>query len=98
MALVFIVTVQTRLSNETDSALVQERAPVAESSVALTENLDTSATILAETAAFEVDAFTQRQILEWAESLTLDDSEPVHTEHIQDLPLYRLVNELETKP
>jgi hypothetical protein len=37
-------------------------------------------------------------VRQYIESLTLDDEEPVRIEHIQDSPLYRLVNELQAKP
>jgi hypothetical protein len=37
-------------------------------------------------------------VRQYIESLTIDDEEPVRIEHIQDSPLYRLVNELQAKP
>lgn len=37
-------------------------------------------------------------VREYIESLTLDDEEPVRIEHMQDSPLYRLVNEMQERP
>ena len=54
-------------------------------------------TLLAESngnAAFAVDGGVVRQYID---SLTLDDEEPVRVEHIQDSPLYRLVNDIQVK-
>jgi len=99
VAAVFLVAVQVNLDSSpgtsadpviADQSAENIEAPVI-SSLAAT-------TLLAEAslnAPVVVDGGIVRQYIE---SLTLDDEEPVRIEHIQDSPLYRLVNELQAKP
>jgi len=60
---------------------------------------DSSAPVLlAETGSSSAGLVDGGVVREYIESLTLDEEEPVRIEHIQDSPLYRLVNELQAKP
>ena len=96
VALVFVVVVQTNLENDSVPALVQQSEQQSE------QQADSSTPftgIVVEDVAFEIDPAAQQRFMEWIESINLfDEEEPIHTEHIQDSPLYRLVNELEDKP
>jgi len=95
VAAVFLVGVQLNLDNGASApALANQSTEISESPAI--ESL-ASTTLLAESnsdAAAVVDGGIVRQYIE---SLTLDAEEPVRIEHIQDSPLYRLVNELEVK-
>mgnify|MGYP002641932905 CR=1 FL=1 len=62
-----------------------------------TESL-AATTMLAES---NIDAETlvdDGMLVRYIESLTLDDEEPVRIEHMQDSPLYHLVNQMQEKP
>jgi len=99
VAAVFLVAVQVNLDSGPGTSAIPA---IADQS---TENSESPATqslavttLLAEAsvdAPVVVDGGIVRQYIE---SLTLDDEEPVRIEHIQDSPLYRLVNELQEKP
>ncbi len=96
VALVFVVVVQTNLENDSLPSLVQQSEQQADP-IASTERQ--SAGIVVEDVAFEVDPVALQRLSEYIESINLlDEEEPIHTQHIQDSPLYRLVNELEAKP
>jgi len=45
-----------------------------------------------------LDPAAQQRLSDYLERVTFNDDEPVITVHIQDSPLYRLVNELGSKP
>jgi len=99
VAAVFLVAVQVSLDSGPGTsaipAIADQSAEKLESPV--TQSL-AATTLLAEAsvdAPVVVDGGIVRQYIE---SLTLDDEEPVRIEHIQDSPLYRLVNELQAKP
>lgn len=94
VAVVFIVAIQTNLDNEAVPALVQQAESTAPSSV----DIDQPVAILAETEVFEVDPIAHQRLVEYIARLTFDEEEPVRLELLQDSPLYRLVNELQTKP
>ena len=93
VALVFIVGVQSSLDNEVVPLAQQATMP---------EDAATSTTLppslLAESVAVELDPAAQQRLREYLGNWTIDEEEPVLTEHIQDSPLFRLVNELVTKP
>lgn len=99
VAAVFLVAVQVNLDSGPGTSAIPTIAdqsaenfePLAAASLAAT-------TLLAESngeAATVVDGGIVRQYIE---SLTLDDEEPVRIEHMQDSPLYRLVNQMQEKP
>lgn len=99
VAAVFLVAVQLSLDNGSGTSAIPAMADQS------TENSESpvietlaATTLLAESngnARVVVDGGIVRQYIE---SLTLDDEEPVRIEHIQDSPLYRLVNALQVKP
>lgn len=55
-------------------------------------------TLVAESTATVVDPEAQRRLQEYIESMRFDEAEPVRIEHIQESPLYRLVNDLQSNP
>jgi sigma-E factor negative regulatory protein RseA len=99
VAAVFLVAVQVNL----DSGLGTSAIPaIADQS---TENSESPATqslaattLLAEASVVAPVVVDGGIVRQYIESLTLDDEEPVRIEHIQESPLYRLVNELQAKP
>jgi len=56
------------------------------------------AALVAEAPTTVVDPEAQRRLQEYIESMSFDEEEPVRIEHIQDSPLYRLVNDLQSNP
>lgn len=96
VAVVFVVVVQTSLEMDSIPGLVQQSEQQAD---LVPSSGQQSAGIVVEDVAFEIDPAAQQRFMEWIESINLlDEEEPLHTEHIQDSPLYHLVNELEDKP
>jgi negative regulator of sigma E activity len=99
VAAVFLVTVQVSLDSNRASSLPevadQSAAPSTDASEALAAAVPI---MLAEANGEERIAVVGGVVRQYIESLTLDDEEPVRVEHIQDSPLYRLVNELQAKP
>jgi len=94
VAAVFLVAVQVNL----DSGSATSALPaIAEQSAENIEALPV-ATLLAESNSEASAMVNGGMLTQYIESLTLDDDEPVRIEHIQDSPLYRLVNELQAKP
>jgi len=53
---------------------------------------------VAETLPATVDPEAQQRLRDYIESMSFDGAEPVRMEHIQDSPLYRLVNDLPASP
>lgn len=94
VAAVFLVTVQVNLDSGSATSAVPA---IAEQSSGNIESLG-AATLLAESNGASAAMVDGGMLTEYIESLTLDDDEPVRIEHIQDSPLYRLVNELQAKP
>ena len=65
--------------------------------------LAVSATLVADTRVVEtlsatVDPEAQQRLRDYIESMSFDGAEPVSMEHIQDSPLYGLVNDLPASP
>ena len=94
VALVFIVAVQSSLDNT--AVPVAQQAPAVENGVPTASPQDP--TLVAERAAVELDPAAQQRLREYLGNWTIDEAEPVRTEHIQDSRLFRLVNELVPKP
>jgi len=101
VAVVFMVTIQVSLDNGATSvpAVVQQGAqqgaqPGTQQGEASTQPVS----FVAENSSSEVDPIASENLRKYIESMTFDEQEPIRTEHIQDSPLYRLVNELEEKP
>lgn len=99
VAAVFLVAVQVNLDSGSGNSVIPA---IAEKSAESTESPVTASlpatTLLAEADSAAPVMENGGMLAEWIESLTLDDDEPVRIEHIQDSPLYRLVNELQAKP
>ncbi len=99
VAAVFMFAVQLSLNSGTDSVLIPT---LAGQSTDVIDSVDTDsrlpAALVAASANSEVILINGGIVEEYIDSLTLDEQEPVRIEHIQDSPLYRLVNELQTKP
>ncbi len=99
VAAVFLFTVQINLDGGAGSAAVPT---LADQSSDLTDPVSADSTaensLLTEAASGDFTLANGGRVLEYIDSITLDDEEPVRIEHIQDSPLYRLVNELQAKP
>lgn len=99
VAAVFLVAVQVNLDSGSATSAVPT---IADQS---TENIESPAvpvlvatTLLAESTGAAPAAIDGGIVRQYIESLTLDDEEPVRIEHMQDSPLYRLVNQMQEKP
>ncbi|MCY4266015.1 MAG: sigma-E factor negative regulatory protein [Gammaproteobacteria bacterium] len=55
-------------------------------------------TLVSEGPTRQVDPAAQQRLQDYIEAMRFDPEEPVRIEHIQDSPLYRLVNDYQTKP
>lgn len=95
VAVVAVVVLQPGASPESTPTLVQqtEQTPAAQSSVSVIP-----ASLVAELPARDVDPEAQQRLREYIESMRFDEEEPVRIEHIQESPLYRLVNDLQNSP
>ena len=94
VAAVFLVTVQVSL----DSGAGPSAVPAIVEQSAENSDLQPVAMLLAESSNEAAAMVNGGMLTEYIESLTLDDDEPLRIEHIQDSPLYRLVNDLQAKP
>ena len=102
VAVVFTFAVQSNLSSNPES--VSAPAVAQDVQVDVQESAGPQAISQPGTlvASEEVDPVAlkaaQQRLREYIESMEFDKEEPVRMEHIQDSPLYRLVNELQSKP
>lgn len=94
VAVVFVLGLQTANQQSTPGMAVNSESS-ADAAEAFSGQPDL---LLAGGAQTEVDPEAQQRLLEYIESMGFDEDEPVRIEHIQDSPLYRLVNELQAKP
>ena len=93
VAAVFVVAFQATLNNSSTPDLVQQETGAAEQ-----QALEPGTTLVAESVDFELDPAAYLRLVKYLESVSFDEDEPVFTQHIQDSPLYQLVNELQAKP
>ncbi len=99
VAAVFLVAVQLNLDSGAGSSAIPAIADQSAKNIESPATLSRPATALLAEAGVEVPVVVDGGIVrQYIESLTIDDEEPVRIEHIQDSPLYRLVNELQAKP
>ena len=99
VAAVFLVSVQLILDSSSGTSAIPAIADQSDENIESPAALPLAATTLLAEAGVEVPVVVDGGIVrQYIESLTLDDEEPVRIEHIQDSPLYRLVNELQEKP
>lgn len=95
VAAVFIFAFQSSLNNLDRPPLVQ----TSDSASAIEQIAPQSgAAVVVESSNFEVDPEAQQRLLEYIESMSFDEGDPVPVEHIQESSLYRLVNELQVRP
>lgn len=99
VAAVFLIAVQFNLDSGPGTSAIPAIADQSSENIESPAALSLAATTLLAEAGVEVPVVVDGGIVrQYIESLTLDDEEPVRIEHIQDSPLYRLVNELQEKP
>jgi len=101
-AAVAVLAVLTLQPDPAGSMPTSELAQEAPSNVQAAP-LAVPATLVAETQVAEtlpatVDPEAQQRLRDYIESMSFDGAEPVRMEHIQDSPLYRLVNDLPASP
>ncbi len=97
VAAVVLFTFQISLNNGSDSTVVPALANQPGNIVSPAADL--APDLLAETAGSETALAGGGIVREYIESLTLlDEEEPIRIEHIQDSPLYHLVNDLQARP
>lgn len=89
VAVVFIVGIQTQLPGDATPAVAQqEPAPT----------IAPETLLASETAVEELDPAATQFLFEYIGRMAIDERAPVRTEHIQESPLYRLVNEVSDSP
>lgn len=99
VAAVFLFTLQITLDNGPNSTAIPALADqLPESPNQVDHGVEPAPFFLAEAEDSALVPIDGGRLTEYIESLTLDEEEPVRIEHIQDSPLYRLVNELQAKP
>jgi sigma-E factor negative regulatory protein RseA len=99
VAAVFLVAVQVNLDSSPGTSAVPVIADQSAENIEAPVISSLAATTLLAEASLNAPVVVDGGIVrQYIESLTLDDEEPVRIEHIQDSPLYRLVNELQAKP
>ncbi len=93
VAVVAVFALQPDVSDPQQApALAQQAgntAPVQESA---------AITLVADGPNSSAEADAQQRLREYIEAMRFDPEEPVRIEHIQDSPLYRLVNEYQAQP
>ncbi len=62
------------------------------------QNAEPAAAVMAATTPVAMDPEAEKRLRDYISATAIDDDEPVRLEHIQDSPLYRLVNRLQEKP
>lgn len=95
VALVFVLGVQISLDNE--AIPMASQAPAQAGSEAASVRPQAS-TLLVERAVIELDPAARQRLRDYIGSMAIDAEEPLRIEHIQDSPLFRLVNEMVAKP
>jgi len=91
VALVFVIAVQTDFSSSSTPVLVQQDQPTAIAELPAETLLATDST------PAPLDPVAQKFLQDYLERVTISDESPVITVHVQDSPLFRLVNQLDTK-
>lgn len=87
VALVFLVSLD-------DISSPASQAPAVAGDVRITP----ATAVIATNQAVIMDPEAEKRLREYISATAIDDNEPVRLEHIQDSPLYRLVNRLQEKP
>lgn len=93
VAVVAVIALQPQITSPEAPAVVQQPAPVVQ------EQLLQPEALIADTPSVEVDTeVTTEYFRQFFDSMRFNPEEPVRIEHLQDSPLYRLVNEYQTRP
>jgi negative regulator of sigma E activity len=99
VAAIFLVVVQLNLDRGAGTSAIPAIADQSAENIEFPATLSRPATALLAEAGIAIPVVVDGGIVrQYIESLTIDDEAPVRIEHIQDSPLYRLVNELQVKP
>lgn len=102
VAVVSMFALQSSLRSGPESVSAPAIAQGAQVDEQQTEALQSTSQAASLIAAEEVDPAAQQaaqqRLREYIESMSFDEEEPVRFEHIQDSSLFRLVNELQSKP
>ena len=107
VAVVGVISLQSTLQTPGSTAVVQDgsQETVQESVQDSVTGPDTAPSLLAETdatpqavEAAEIDPVAQQRLRDYLSGITVDVAEPSTIEHIQDSPLFQLVNELQALP
>lgn len=93
VAVVAVVALQPDTSQPTAPNMVQNDSSTS------SEVATVPTSLVAESAVnAELDPAAQERLREYIEAMSFDPEEPVRMEHIQDSPLFRLVNEYQAQP
>lgn len=91
VAIVAVVALQPNSTQTTAPAVVQETTA--------TQLETVPESMLAEAVApAELDPAAQQRLREYIEAMSFDPEDPVRMEHIENSPLFRLVNEYQAQP
>ena len=94
VAVVAVLTLQPQTTDSvTPPALVEQAVEPIQSTI-----VPVPQTLVADSDPVAVDPEAQQRLREYIESMSFDAAEPVRIEHIQDSPLYKLVNRLPASP
>jgi negative regulator of sigma E activity len=97
VAAVFLVAVQVSLDSGSGPSAIPTIAEQATLSDDLADS-DSARILVADSNGDAPVVENGGMLTEYIESLTLDNDEPIRIEHMQDSPLYRLVNAMQEKP
>lgn len=95
VAAVFVVGVQSSIQPGPQQPQVAEQAtqlPVSNTADSGLES-DSAPVVIAESTNYQVNPEAEQRMRDYFQAITVDASEPAVIEHIQDSPLYRLVNQ-----
>lgn len=92
VAVVAVIALQPRDTAPEMPAMAQQ------TSTEQVQPLVESPALVADSPTVEVDPVASQRLRDYIEGMRFDPEEPVRIEHLQDSPLYRLVNEYQAKP
>lgn len=92
VAAVFVVALQINPDPATPGATIANSEPVSQSPQ---QSSEFAPMLMADSAEMTVDPAAEARLRLFLEGISVDVSEPVVTEQIQDSPLFRLVNQIQ---
>ena len=98
VALVVMLVLQPDTNAPQPSSGLAQQASPDTSDPAPVEPATPATTLVADTPRTAVDPQARQRLREYIEAMRFDPEEPVRIEHLQDSPLYRLVNQIQTQP